>query len=130
VEDLSRQLGREVRFREADAEHLEFADDSFDTVISSLSTCSFMDPIAALKEMRRVVKPDGQILLIEHGRSNLEWLGSYQDKHRNEMVEQGGCRWNQEPTELAQKAGMKIISDRRTLLGIFHSIQASPAKIG
>ena len=126
----ARQLGREVYLREADAEHLEFADNSFDTVISSLSTCSFMDPIAALKEMRRVVKTDGQILLIEHGRSNVEWLGRYQDKHRNEMVEQGGCRWNQEPHQLVHKAGLKMISDRRTLLGIFHSIRASPAKTG
>jgi ubiquinone/menaquinone biosynthesis C-methylase UbiE len=122
------QLGMEVNMREADAEHLEFADNSFDTVISALSTCSFMNPIAALKEMRRVVKPDGKILLVEHGRSNYAWLGRYQDKHRNEMVEQGGCRWNQEPPELVQQSGMKILSHKRTLFGIFHSIEASPAK--
>lgn len=59
-----------IDLREGDAEALQFADDSFDTVISTLSTCSFYDPIKALQEMRRVCKADGKILLIEHGRSS------------------------------------------------------------
>jgi len=60
-----------------DAQALEFPDDSFDTVISSFSTCTFPDPIAALHEMERVCTPDGEILLLEHRRSDaapLAWL--------------------------------------------------------
>lgn len=49
-----------VDLREGDAEALDFADNSFDTVISTLSTCSFYDPIKALQEIRRVCKPDGK----------------------------------------------------------------------
>ncbi len=89
---------------------------------------SSIDPIAALKEMRRVCKPDDQILLIEHGRSHYPWLGNYQDTYRDQIVEQGGCRWNQDPLELVQKTGLTSIFDQRTLVGIFDSIQAPPGK--
>ena len=74
--DLARQyshdLGFTVDLRESDAEALDFPDNSFDTVISALATCSFLNPLKALAEMRRVCKPDGRILLVEHGRSDWE----------------------------------------------------------
>lgn len=117
-----------VEVRLGDAEALDFPDDSFDTVISSLSICSFYDPIKALKEMWRVCKPDGQILLIEHGRSSWQWLGSYQDNKVHQQIEQGGCRWNQEPQDLIKEAGLRILNADRTLLGIFHTMVVSPAK--
>ena len=117
-----------VDLREGDAEALEFPDNSFDTVISTLSTCSFFNPIAALEEIRRVCKPDGKILLLEHGRSTWEWVGRYQDNHVHQQIEQGGCRWNQEPQELVKEAGLRILHAQRTLLGIFHTMIVSPAK--
>ncbi len=117
-----------VDLREGDAEALDFPDNTFDTVISSLSTCSFFNPLLALQEMRRVSKPDGQILLIEHGRSSWNWLGKYQDDHMHEQIEQGGCRWNQEPQELVKQAGLEIVSAKRELFGVFHSMRVSPAK--
>jgi ubiquinone/menaquinone biosynthesis C-methylase UbiE len=69
------QLSMDVSFLLADAEALPFSDKSFDTVVSSLSTCTFPNPVSALREMARVCKSDGRILLLEHGRSNREWLG-------------------------------------------------------
>ena len=117
-----------VDLHEGDAEALEFPNNSFDTVISSLSTCSFFDPIKALKEMRRVCKPDGRILLIEHGRSTWEWAAKYQDNHLHQQIEMGGCRWNQEPQELVKEAGLTILQATRTLLGVFHTMVLSPAK--
>jgi ubiquinone/menaquinone biosynthesis C-methylase UbiE len=117
-----------VDLREGDAEVLEFQDNSFDTVISTLSTCSFYNPITALKEIRRVCKSEGKILLIEHGRSTWEWVGRYQDNHVHQQIEQGGCRWNQEPQELVKEAGLNILHAQRTLLGILHTMIVSPAK--
>jgi ubiquinone/menaquinone biosynthesis C-methylase UbiE len=118
-----------VDLREGDAEALDFPDDSFDTVISSLSTCSFFNPITALQEIRRVCKPHGQVLLIEHGRSTWGWIAAYQDRHLYEQMEQGGCRWNQEPQELVQQAGLQILSAKRDMFGIFHTMRVSPAKV-
>jgi ubiquinone/menaquinone biosynthesis C-methylase UbiE len=123
-----RNSGIPVDLREADAEALEFPDDSFDTVISSLSTCSFFDPLKALREMRRVCKPEGQILLLEHGRSSWAWLGKYQDRHLQDQIEQGGCRWNQEPQELVKQSGLQILSAERHFFGVFHIMVIAPAK--
>jgi ubiquinone/menaquinone biosynthesis C-methylase UbiE len=117
-----------VDLREGDAEALEFVDNSFDTVISTLSTCSFFNPITALEEIRHVCKPNGKILLLEHGRSTWEWVGRYQDNHARQQIEQGGCRWNQEPQELVKETGLRILHAQRTLLGIFHMMIVSPAK--
>lgn len=64
--------------RPMDARDLAFDDDAFDTVISSLSTRTFPDPIAALREMDRVRAPDGRILLFEHGRSDVGPIARFQ----------------------------------------------------
>ena len=56
----------------ADAERgLPYGDGAFDTVVDTFGLCSYEDPIAALREMRRVCQPGGQVLLLEHGRSYL-----------------------------------------------------------
>src|ERR1043166_8190459 len=59
--EAARHSSIPIDLREGRAEALDFQDNSFDTVISSLSTCSFFDPVMALKEMRRVCKANGQI---------------------------------------------------------------------
>ena len=123
------QLGVKVDIREGDAEDLPFADNSFDTVISALATCSFTDPVAALMEIRRVCKPEGNILLVEHGRSQNRLLAWYQDRNADQMIERGGCRWNQQPPELVKEAGLEILSDKVSFWGILHSIRAIPAKL-
>ena len=126
--DHVRALGLPVSLFEGDAESLDFPDNTFDTVISALSTCSFLNPILALQEMRRVCKPGGRILLVEHGRSDWEWVGRYQDRNARSMLRRAGCHWNQEPQELVRKAGLEILQAQRALLGVFHTIEASPAK--
>jgi ubiquinone/menaquinone biosynthesis C-methylase UbiE len=125
---IAAAAGIRVDLREGDAEALGFPDNSFDTVISTLSTCSFFKPLIALQEMRRVCKADGRILLIEHGRSSWEFIGRYQDRHLQQQIETGGCRWNQEPQELVRQAGLEILEADRSLFGIFHAMRISPAK--
>jgi ubiquinone/menaquinone biosynthesis C-methylase UbiE len=126
--ETPRRANIPVDLHEGRAEALDFPDNSFDTVISSFSTCSFFHPVTALQEIRRVCKMHGKILLIEHGRSSWNWLGRYQDRHVYEQIERGGCRWNQEPQNLVREAGIEILRADRELFGIFHSITASPAK--
>lgn len=112
---------------EMDAQALEFPDDSFDTVLSSLSTCTFPEPIAALRELSRVCRPDGQILLLEHGRSDVESIARFQDWRAEAHYEKMGCRWNQEPTKLVADAGLSTRRTSTRLLGIITMIQARPA---
>jgi ubiquinone/menaquinone biosynthesis C-methylase UbiE len=123
------QLRLNVESKVMDAQHLEFPDESFDTVVSTLSTCTFPDPIQALREMGRVCRTDGQLLLLEHGRSNWGWLANYQDRHADEHYQaNAGCRWHQEPLDLVRSAGLQVLSRKRSRLGIFHSIVAAPDK--
>ncbi|MCF6157842.1 MAG: class I SAM-dependent methyltransferase [wastewater metagenome] len=107
-----------------DAEALAFQDQSFDTVISSLDVCTFMDPVAAIREMVRVCRIDGRILFLEHGRSAVKWLGRFQDRTANCYTKRTCCHWNRESLDLIHQAGLKIVSARRAFLGILHVIEA------
>lgn len=119
-------LGVQVDLRVMDAQHLDFADHSFDTVITALSTCTFPDPVAALREMARVCQPDGQILLLEHGRSRFRLLARYQDRTAPRVYSTEGCRWNQDPVQHVQEAGLNLKSVRRMLAGILYVMEAAP----
>lgn len=65
----ARELGREADLRVGDAQALDFADESFDTVVCTLSLCTIPDDRAAVAEVRRVLRPGGRFLLLEHVRS-------------------------------------------------------------
>ena len=119
------ELGRPIQTLTMDASALQFPDDSFDAVVSALATCTFADPIAALKEMERVCKPDGRILLLEHGRSRVRWLGRYQDRRAHSHFQAAGCRWNQEPVEIVKAAGLEILSADRSFFGVFHTMEVA-----
>ena len=120
------KLSMNVSFLLADAQALPFSDETFDTVVSSLSTCTFANPVAALKEMARVCRPEGKVLLLEHGRSDREWLGRWQDRHADQFAKPLGCHWNREPLELVRQAGLKLYHSRRVFFGVFHQIEAAP----
>jgi ubiquinone/menaquinone biosynthesis C-methylase UbiE len=121
------KLSMDISFFLGDAEALPFPDKSFDTVVSSLTTCTFPNPAAALREMRRVCKSEGKILLLEHGRSDREWLARWQDRHADKYAKPLGCHWNREPPlNLVRQAGLGMNEARRTFLGIFHQIEAIP----
>jgi ubiquinone/menaquinone biosynthesis C-methylase UbiE len=121
------KLNINVQFALADAEALPFRDYSFDTVVSSLSTCTFPNPATAVREMARVGKLAGQILLLEHGRSDRQWLGNWQDRHVDTFAKRFGCHWNREPLEIAKIAGLKIITAQRTFFGLLHRISLAPS---
>lgn len=127
AERKARRMSRDVELCILDAEALPFQENSFDTVISTLSSCTFPDPIVAFREMSRVCKPDGRILLLEHGRSSNRFLGWVQDKRADSHVRQFGCRWNRHPVELAREAGLDLAATRTHFFDIFAVMEARPA---
>jgi ubiquinone/menaquinone biosynthesis C-methylase UbiE len=68
------------RLIEAPAEALPFADDTFDTAVATLVLCTIPDPVAAIAELARVLKPGGRLLFIEHVRSEDPDRARWQDR--------------------------------------------------
>ena len=117
-------LGLCVDFVVMDGERLAFPDAAFDTVVDSLTLCTYIDPVAAVQEMARVLKPGGSLLMLEHGRSNRRWLGRFQDRRDLKHAAELGCHWNREPSLLLSEAGVQAQVITRHCLGIFHLIEA------
>ena len=129
AEKRAQKLGLNAEFQQMDAENLDFPTDHFDTVASTMTLCTFIDPASALREMSRVCKPDGKILLLEHGRSSTGWIGQWQDRREHHHAKHVGCHWNREPLDIVAEAGLDIVSTSRHFFGIFHGIMAHPALI-
>lgn len=109
-----------------DADALEYPDGSFDTVVSTLSTCTFPDPARSLREMARVCRAGGRVLLLEHGRSSVPWLGRFQDRTADWHARRQCCVWNRRPIELVAGAGLRAIERRRRFHGIFVALVTTP----
>lgn len=122
------ELRRGETLLEMNAQALDFPDDSFDTVVTSLSTCTFPDPDAALGEMARVCRPDGRIRLLEHGRSTVGPIARFQDWRADAHYEKHGCRWNQKPVAVVAGAGLEVLSARSSALGMMTGIVARPGE--
>lgn len=89
----------------APAERLPFPDDSFDTVVSTLVLCTVDDPAGSLAEVRRVLRPGGALLLVEHVRAT-GGLATWQDRfHRPWKAIGYGCRCNRDTLTSIANAG-------------------------
>ncbi len=120
------ELGRAIRLARMDAERLAFADASFDTVVTSLSLCTVADPARALREMARVCKPDGHVVLLEHVRSPVRPLAWLQRKLTPLQVRAMGCHFDRATIKLVRELGFTIVSERRRFFDIFRLVVAQP----
>ncbi len=68
------KLARDVDLKVMDAQDMYFADNMFDSVVTSCVFCSVADPLQGLKEIRRVCKNGGKVVMLEHVRSQKQWL--------------------------------------------------------
>lgn len=94
---------------EAPAEKLPFPDDSFDTIVVTLVLCTVPDQAAALEEAARVLKPDGQLLFLEHVRSRNPGLAKWQDRLETPWRFLGdGCHCNRDTAAAIGAAGFQL----------------------
>jgi len=111
---LSRS-GRGTRLVDAPAERLPFPDGSVDTVVSTLVLCTVDAPDAALREIARVLRPGGQLLFLEHVRSESPTLARWQDRLAGPWRRFAqGCRCNRATAELIVTCGLELEQTRET----------------
>jgi SAM-dependent methyltransferase len=104
---LSRST-RRTRLIDAPAERLPFPDSSVDTVVSTLVLCTVDAPDLALREIARVLRPGGQLLFLEHVRSESPALARWQDRMAGPWRRFArGCRCNRATAELIVTCGLK-----------------------
>ncbi len=108
-----------------DAQALDFPDSSFDTALATFVFCSVPDPVLGLREMKRVVRPGGKVLLLEHMRSSNPVLGMIMDWLNPIVVRMMGANINRYTVENVRKAGLEIESiEELSMGGIFKMIVA------
>lgn len=118
AEGKRRQLGREnVSLVLGDAEHLPFRDSDFDVVVATFVFCSVPDPVRAFREVRRVLRPDGEAVFLEHVRSSSAWKGVLLDLLNPLTVRLMGVNVNRETRRNLEKGGLIVRNDEHLAMG-------------
>ena len=103
------ELGKTAELHQMDAQHLDFPDDSFDAAVATFVFCSVPDAVQGLRELGRVVKPDGKIVLLEHVRVNKpEVIGRVMDLLDPMVVRLMGPHINRRTEENVHRAGLEV----------------------
>ena len=116
------RLGRRPTLLEADVERLPFPDERFDTVLATCVFCSVNDPVQGLREVRRVVRPGGKVLLLEHVRPENPLLGWLADLISPVTKRLMGPELNRRTEANVIRAGLHIEAVRRA--GVWREIVA------
>lgn len=123
--ERARERQIHVTFHEADLCNLPFADGTFDTAVATFVFCSLPDPVACLREMGRVTRPGGQILLLDHVRIERPLIGPLMDRLNVATVRLAGEHINHRMDEFVREAGFEIVESRRLgFMGIIQFIAA------
>jgi ubiquinone/menaquinone biosynthesis C-methylase UbiE len=122
--DRAERLGIEVTLREGDAQALPFADASFDTVVCTLGLCSIPDDRKAIAEMKRVLRPGGRLLLLDHVGS--PWWPIWIVQRLVEFVTVWSAEEHQtrRPLPLLVEAGFEVVESQRLRAGTVERVFA------
>ena len=124
-EMAQKRAGRAVDvefFTQSAEQDLPLPDGSIDTIVMTWTLCSIPKPAEALRSMRRLLRPDGQLLFIEHGRSRDPNVVVWQDRITPFWRRiAGGCHLNRKVDELISAAGFRF-----TRLDTFYTLGPRP----
>ena len=109
-----------VEITHQSAERLPYEDRTFDCVVSTWTLCTITDPVRALQEVRRVLRPEGRFLFLEHGRSGDQKIARWQDRlNPVQNIIGCGCNLNRRIDDLIAQAGLNITQfDRFAMRGV------------
>ncbi|HOA81300.1 MAG TPA: class I SAM-dependent methyltransferase [Defluviitaleaceae bacterium] len=119
VIDINDELGKKaqsrinkssikVNYKKISADKLPFNNNSFDTIISTFTFCSILDIEKALAELHRVLKPDGKVYFLEHGKSNDKRICFLQNLI-NPIFKKASCSLNRDIEAIIKNQKYEII---------------------
>ena len=118
-------LDHDVDLREGDAHNLAFDDASFDTVVCTFSLCNIPDPHQALTEMRRVLRPGGRLVLVDHVRSSVTPILWLQKALEVVSVRIDGDHLTRRSADAVEQLGYEIVERDRFRWGIVERLVAT-----
>ena len=122
----ARRLKLPVNLLQMDAQQLGFPDAFFDTIFATFVFCSVPDPLQGLAELRRVCRPDGRLLLLEHMRPANPVLGMLFDLLNPVTVRITGANINRRTLENLKTTGWRLLSVDNLSSDIVRWIEAAP----
>jgi ubiquinone/menaquinone biosynthesis C-methylase UbiE len=122
------RVGRQVDFILADAERLPFREGAFDTISATCVFCSVPDPVQGLKELRRVSRPGGTTLLLEHVRAKNPVLGKVMDWLNPLTLRFSGVNINRDTVSNVKRAGLAIEREDSFWMSIVKMLRAKPTE--
>lgn len=125
--EVSKSKRRENHLIQADAQSLPFGENEFDAAFATLVFCSIPEPEMAFAELRRVVRPSGKIILLEHVRPE-GLLGNAFDLLNIATVAFIDDHFNRRTAETASGAGLKIVEVRKKMRGVVNLIVCEVAE--
>ncbi|MEV6628587.1 class I SAM-dependent methyltransferase [Amycolatopsis sp. NPDC051106] len=120
----ARDLGRAVTLRQGSAHELPFAEASFDTVVCTFGLCAIPDPAAAVREMRRVLRPGGRLILVDHVASSSGVVRAMQWLVELASVPLAGEHFRRRPLKLVEALGLPVERRERFKLGLVERLVA------
>jgi len=128
--DRARQRRPEARLVCASAEAIPFADDSFDCVVSSLVFCSVPDAARGLEEIKRVLRPSGQLLMLEHVQARSPFLARVLNRIQPVWTAfSGGCHPNRNTVAAVEQAGFVIEPESFRERGLMRRFVGHPQRL-
>lgn len=112
-----------IELRLMDVCNLEFSESSFDTIATAFTFCSVPKPLLGLSELRRVLKPDGQLIMIEHVRSAIGPIGIFMDL-MTPLTSRLGPSLNRDTVGNVQKAGFRLRRVENVYLDVVKIVEA------
>jgi ubiquinone/menaquinone biosynthesis C-methylase UbiE len=124
AESRATELGRAVDLRTGDAQALEFADSSFDTVVAVLVLSAVPDQHRALSEIKRVLRPGGRLLILDHARSTIRTVRWMQRAVDPLLARYARWHFSRDPLDAARSGGFEIEDHHRSRFGMLAEVVA------
>ncbi len=116
--------GASVELLEADVQALPFGDGAFDIVVATFVFCSVPDPVRGLREVRRVLRPEGRLSMVEHVLSKKRWLRPVMKALDPLTARLWGAHIDRDTEENVARAGFSWFDSRNLALDVVKSIVA------